>query len=570
MSIPLMTKITSETNSVVPNVYPSVYNGLGYNTSDCFLLALETGIYKWCQDLCAQWENVECPCVGVVASVPPVPFAATVKTKITIAPLAGMDDIILSPYPNAVVVPGALRLCTFLHQAFNPDYPLSFDGTNPLNTKEEYAKAFFEAVCMWMNSLWLISINDPTNPAFVPQTLQGTGVILFPGVKVMGDLFAKVIAIYKPSNPILYFSIFAFFLMLGVQGNLPLPIPTIGTTPNGVFTGLTCPLPFPLLTDLSAPSLPSLPSISLPNITLPKFTLPPFPTFTIPQFPGLPGLPDISFTIPEINLDFVLPILGLSEWWELVLELIKKLQSPFPFTLGGFEFWTVGAFKFQIPNIGPFTLPEINFAFDLTLPEFCATFNLFNLSAFKLPPFTLLAWLPTVLACSDGLDGAMAKIDENSNDLHREAFTSGTISGIELSAIMLNMCTSGSPPPPVPILGGFSTGFSTGFEVYIYDAYIPEEEDSGNPLFCRSNYNIFTSATFAGQINSNRNNAFNNADSYASRLSIFATGDIETIPQGSLYTMNYNMLDANVLIGYKSINGRLVKNIPTIPFVTEY
>ena len=63
-----MTKITNEINSIIPNIYPTLYNSLGYNTNDAGLLAIEAGIYKWCQDLCTQWESVPCPCVGIITT----------------------------------------------------------------------------------------------------------------------------------------------------------------------------------------------------------------------------------------------------------------------------------------------------------------------------------------------------------------------------------------------------------------------------------------------------------------------------------------------------------------------
>ena len=557
MSLELMKYITDEFESVEWNQYPSIYTSLGFNSSDIVFLALETGIYKWMQAKRDQWKNISCPSVGIITIVPPIPFATTLKTEITIAPLSQMDVEIPSPWsiapPALVVIPSPLRLSTFLHQAFNPDYlgnPLTY---TPLpHNKEEFAKAFFDAICMWMNSVWTISISDPENPTLT--NAQGTGVILFPGVKIMGDVFAQVISLYRPTNNYIFFAILAFFLMLGVQGNLALPIPTTGIAPAGPYVGLTCPLPFPLISDLAAPSLPSLPTIGLPNIKLPSFTLPPFPTFTIPDYPGLPGFPDVRFEIPVIDLSVVLPILGLPDWSALVKFLINALKT-FPFTLGDFQFWTLNDFEFRLtlPNFGPFTLDDILVGFKLTLPEFCNKFNLFSLPTFKLPKMTLLWWPPTVLLCSDGDYMSILAEAANATPLFKEAYENGTMSGVQLSAVMKNMCTSGTPPPPTPTLGGFSTGFSPGFEVYIYDAYIPEE-NTGDATFCRLDYNIFTSATFVSQINNNRDNATAIAEAYANIASIEVP--IESI-EYALYTIPRVTVKA-----YKSGNG--------IPFVREY
>ena len=500
MSLPLMKSITDEMESVQWTQYPSFYNSIGYNSSDIFFLFLEAGIYKWMQKKCNEWKDIPCPTVGIVTNVPPVPFAATLKTKITIAPLAGMDVTIPSPW-GATVVPGPLRLCTFLHQAFHPNYPLpSSIDTDPII----YSKAFFEAVCMWMNSLWLIQIDDPSNPTLT--NAQGIGVILFPGVKVMGDLFAKVCKLYKPKDPYIYFAIFAFFLMLGVQGNLTLPIPTIGTAPAGPYVGLTCPLPFPIF---DAPSLPGMPGISVPNIALPEFTIPPLPSFTIPEYPGLPGLPDISFAVPEINLDFVLPILGLGDWSDLV-KFIYDLKG-FPFSLGGFKFWSPGEFDFrlQFPDFGPFSLDDILEGFGLTLPEFCSLTNLFNSPSFTLPEMTLLLWSPTVLLCSNGLDGSMKIIDANSNADHKEAYTLGTMRGVALSG-----------------------------------TYIP-----------------VTSATFESSINSSRENAFTSADAYANVVSNFAVGTISGATSGFNFETSYRMLKPKVF-AYKTDT--------SVPFVERF
>lgn len=532
MSLPLMQSINNEMGSIIFSVYPSIYGGLGFNSSDCFFLALEQGIYKWMKQKTEIWKNIPCPTVGIITNVPPVPFAATLKTKITIAPLAGMDVVIPSPWPANIVVPGPLRLSTFLHQAFHPNYPLpSAVDADPMI----YSAAFFEAVCMWMNSLWLIQIDDPTNP--IITNAQGVGVILFPGVKVMGDLFAKVCKLYKPTNYYVYFAIFAFFLWLGVQGNLTLPIPTIGTAPAGPYVGLTCPLPFLIPED--APSLPGMPSISGPNIALPKFSIPPLPAFTIPEYPGLPGLPDISFAVPEINLDFVLPILGLLDW-KCLVEYLFDIKG-FPFTLGEIKFWSIGDWNFRItlPDFGPFSLDDILVGFNLTLPEFCSLTNLFSLPSFTMPEMTLLVWPPTVLLCSDGLEGSLKIIDSNSGELHKDAYETGAMSGIYLSAIMKDMCDSGEPPSPPMTSGGFSTGFSIGFEVYIYDGYVVESEPQIE--FCRSDYNIFTSASFNKQINTVRNGAFTSADSYANIISVFATGDIEGPTSGTSLSTLYNL-----------------------------
>ena len=571
-----MSYITTEMNSVQATVYPSMYNSLGFNTTDCFILALEAGIYNWMKNKKSQWKSIPCASVGVVQSVPtPVPYAVSLKTEISIAPLAGMELAIPSPWatapPALVVVPGPLRLSTFLHQAFNPDYlgnPLTF---TPLpHDKEVFAKAFFDAVCMWMNSLWTISISDPANPGLT--NAQGTSVILFPGVKVMGDIFAQVISVYRPTNNYIFFAIFAFFLMLGVQGNITLPIPTVGTAPAGPYVGVTIAPPFPLISDLSAPSMPGLPSISFPNITLPSFTLPPLPSFTIPDFPDLPGLPDIRFAIPVIDLSVVLPILNLPDWQSLVRFLIRQLNR-FPFSLGDFEFWSLKDFEFRLtlPDFGPFSLDVILEGFRLTLPEFCIKFNLFSLPTFSLPKMTLLWWPLTALFCSNGdgetspntINNAMIIIQDSiasaevavpgSSSLLNEAYSSGTMSGVYLSAIMQGMCTSGTPPTPVPISGGFSTGFSPGFEVYIYDAYIPEE-NSGDHTFCRLDYNIFTSATFVNQINNSRDAASVIAEAYANIESNVV--EIESIEYA-----HYTIPRVNVM-AYNSNN--------SVPFVREY
>jgi hypothetical protein len=499
MSLPLMKSITDEMESITFSVYPSMYGGLGFNGSDCFFLALEAGIYKWMQKKCDVWKDIPCPTVGIVTNVPPVPFTATLKTKITIAPLAGMDVVINSPWPDNIVVPGPLRLCTFLHQAFHPNYPLpSSIDTDPVI----YSKAFFEAVCMWMNSLWLIQIDDPSNPALT--NAQGVGVILFPGVKVMADLFAKVCKLYKPTNYYIYFAIFAFFLWLGAQGNLTLPIPTIGTAPAGPYVGLTCPLPFPIA---DAPSLPGMPGIG--GIALPKFEIPSMPSFTIPEYPGLPGLPDISFAIPEINLDFVLPILGLPDWKGLV-EFLFNLKG-FPFSLGEIKFWSIGDWNFRItlPDFGPFSLDDILVGFNLTLPEFCNLTNLFSLPSFTMPEMTLLLWSPTVLLCSNGLDGSMKIIDANSNADHKEAYATGSMRGIAISG-----------------------------------TYIP-----------------VTSATFESSINNSRDDAFAEADAYANVVSNFATGDIEGPTSGTSLSTSYVMRKPKVF-AYKQDN--------SVPFVERF
>ena len=497
MSTKLMKYITDEIESVTWSSYPSYYNGLGYNSSDIFILCMEQGIYKWMKENVNTWKNVSCPTIGIVTTSPPAPLTSTLKTSITIAPLAGMDLEIPSPW-GTTVVPGPLRLSTFIHQALYPDYP---SQVSPLNFNlVECAKAVFEAVCMWMNAVWLINISDPSNPTITNAT--GTGVILFPGVKLMGDLFARIIKLYKPNNYYSYVAIFAFFLWLGVQGNISLPIPTIGTAPAGPYVGLTCPIPF-LLTD--TPSLPALPSLPGPNISLPAFSIPSLPTITIPEYPGLPGLPDISFAVPEINLDFVLPILGLASWSDLVIHIAGI--KGFPFTLGGFEFWTLKDFNFQLtfPSFGPFSLDLILEGFGLTLPEFCNLTNLFSLPSFTLPEMTLLAWAPTVLLCTNGLNEAMSILNENSNSFHQEAFTSGTMSGISISG-----------------------------------SYFP-----------------VTSGSFESSINSVRDAAFDNADDYASVVSRTALDE----PDGYSVNMRFKVLKPKVF-AYKYNN--------EVPFVRGY
>lgn len=501
MSLELMKCITDELESIEFTSYPSYYNYTGYNSSDCFFLAVEAGIYKWMQNKCEEWKDISCPTVGIITTSPsPIPFSSSLKTEITIAPLANMNAKIPSPW-GKTVIPGPLRLCTFLHQAFHPNYPKpSSVNTNPI----VYSKAFFEAVCMWMNSLWLIKINDKSNALLT--NASGTSVILFPGIKVMGDLFAKVCNLYKPKNSYVYFAIFSFFLMIGVQGNLTLPIPTIGTHASGPYIGLTCPLPFPIA---DIPALPKLPRLSTPNIILPEFTLPSFKSFTIPEYPGIPGLPDIRFAVPEINLDFILSTLELTSWSDLV-EFLFDLKG-FPFSLGEFKFWNLKDWEFTIklPGFGPYSLDNILEGFGLTLPEFCILTNLFNLPSFTLPEMTILAWAPTVLLCSERLNESMQIINDNSYADHFEAFETGSMRGIALTG-----------------------------------TYIP-----------------VSSATFENSINDARENAFNNADAYASNVSIYAIGSMSAADPGYNIESKYRILKPKIF-SYKNDNA--------VPFVARY